>query len=543
MLARVALAQPADLVVRDARVHPLDGPPTEAVAVRAGRIVYVGPNSGVGAFVGPGTRVLSLPGRMVLPAFHDCHVHPLEGGVELGRLLLESSATSPRVWLDQLAAYAREHPEKRWIVGGGWANPVFPEGNPSRKLLDAVVSDRPVYLVTADGHSAWLNSAALAAAGITRQTSDPPGGRIEREPDGTPGGTLRESALELVSAHLPPTTPEERQEGLRRALALAHGFGITTLHEAHARDEADLAAYAALEARGQLKARIIAGLPTEPGQGAGQVHGLLALRKRYLSRRLRPTAAKIFADGVIESRTAALLKPYRDGTSGLLNFPPEELTELVVALDRAGFQIHVHAIGDRAVRLTLDALEQARQSNGWRDARHHLAHLEIVHPEDLPRFASLEVGATIQPLWAQRDSYIRELSEPFLDAERNARLYPLAALARHARLAGGSDWSVSSLNPLQAIEVALTRRGPDEPAGEPWLPEQRLDLDTALRAYTVGGAHASFQENETGTLTVGKAGDLIVLERDLYLVEPSEIGSVKVLRTFFEGEEVYTASP
>lgn len=539
----MALAQPADLVVRDARVHPLDGPPTEAVAVRAGRIVYVGPNSGVGAFVGAGTRVLSLPGRMVLPAFHDCHVHPLEGGVELGRLLLESSATSPRVWLDQLAAYAREHPEKRWIVGGGWANPVFPEGNPSRKLLDAVVSDRPVYLVTADGHSAWLNSAALAAAGITRQTSDPPGGRIEREPDGTPGGTLRESALELVSAHLPPTTPEERQEGLRRALALAHGFGITTLHEAHARDEADLAAYAALEARGQLKARIIAGLPTEPGQGAGQVHGLLALRKRYLSRRLRPTAAKIFADGVIESRTAALLKPYRDGTSGLLNFPPEELTELVVALDRAGFQIHVHAIGDRAVRLTLDALEQARQSNGWRDARHHLAHLEIVHPEDLPRFASLEVGATIQPLWAQRDSYIRELSEPFLDAERNARLYPLAALARHARLAGGSDWSVSSLNPLQAIEVALTRRGPDEPAGEPWLPEQRLDLDTALRAYTVGGAHASFQENETGTLTVGKAGDLIVLERDLYLVEPSEIGSVKVLRTFFEGEEVYTASP
>lgn len=539
----MALAQPADLVLRDARVYPLDGPPTEAVAVRAGRIVYVGPNSGVEAFTGPRTRVVSLPGRMVLPAFHDCHVHPLEGGVELGRLLLDSAATSPQVWLDRLAAYAREHPEKRWIVGGGWANPVFPEGNPGRKLLDAVVSDRPVYLVTADGHSAWLNSAALAAAGITRETSDPPGGRIEREKDGTPAGTLRENALALVAPHLPPTTPEERQEGLRKALAMAHSFGITTLHEAHARDEADLAAYAALEARGELRARIIAGLHTEPGRGAGQVHELIALRKRFLGRLLRPTAAKIFADGVIESRTAALLEPYRDGTSGMLNFPPDELTPLVVALDRAGFQVHVHAIGDRAVRLTLDALEQARQVNGRRDARHHLAHLELVHPDDLPRFASLEVGATVQPLWAQRDSYIRELSEPFLDAERNARLYPLASLARHARLAGGSDWSVSSLNPLQAIEVALTRRGPDEPAGPPWLPEQRLDLDTALRAYTVGGAYASFQENETGTLTVGKAGDLIVLERDLYQVEPWEIGSVKVLRTFFEGQEVYSASP
>lgn len=536
LLVRAAVGQPADLVLRDAHVYPLDGPRTEAVAVRGGRIVYVGPNEGMTPFVGEHTRVLSLPGRMVLPAFHDCHVHPAEGGVELGRLLLDSSATDPAQWLASLKQYAREHPHQQWIVGSGWANPLFEGGSPDKALLDSVVSDRPVFLASADGHSAWCNSAALEAAGITPETPDPVGGRIERQPM----GTLRESAIELVQKFVPEPSLEERVAGARRAVQLANSFGITTLHDAHAR-EGELQAYQALERQGELTARVIAALHTSPGAGTRQVAAMVQLRRKYLSPLLRPIAAKIFADGVIESRTAALLEPYQDGTRGILNFPPEELTPLVVALDKAGFQVHVHAIGDRAVRVSLDALEEARRVNGPRDARHHLAHLELVHPDDLPRFAALDVGATIQPLWAYHDSYIADLTEPYLDPERNGRLYPLKWLSQNARLAGGSDWTVSSMNPLLAMQVAVTRRGPEEGPGPPWLPDQVLDLDTVLRAYTVGGAYRSFQEDETGTLTVGKSADLVVLDRDLYELPAWQIGQAHVLWTFFQGRPVYTA--
>lgn len=511
----------------------MDGPVTEAVAVRDGRIVYVGPNAGLGPYQNRQTRVLSLPGRMVLPAFHDCHVHPAEGGVELGRLVLDSGASSPREWLDALGAYAQKHPDKKWIVGSGWANPLFQGGSPDKALLDGVVNDRPVFLASADGHSAWVNSAALQAAGIDASTPDPEGGRIEKNPM----GTLRESAIELVSRHVPEATPEEREEGARKAIELAHRFGITTLHDAHAR-ERELQAYRSLERKGELTARIIAALHTTPGRGVAQVPELEALREKYLSELVRPTAAKIFADGVVESRTAALLKPYRDGTLGILTFPPEELTPLVVALDKAGFQVHVHAIGDRAVRVTLDAFEQ---TDTGRDARHHMAHLELVHPDDLSRLRKLKVGATIQPLWAFCDPYISELTLPYLDEERNGRLYPLKWLADNAELAAGSDWTVSSLNPLEAIEVAVTRRGPTEGPGEAWLPEQRLDLETVLKAYTVGGAYRSFQENETGTLTPGKSADLVVLEKDLFSVPPHEIGRTRILWTFFRGRPVYRA--
>lgn len=514
----------------------MDAAPTEALAVREGRIVYVGPNAGLAPFLDERTRILSLPGRMVLPAFHDCHVHPAEGGVELGRLLLDSGAQSPQEWLDALKAYALKHPEKKWIVGSGWANPLFQGGSPDKALLDAVVSDRPVFLASADGHSAWCNSLALKLAGISKDTPDPEGGRIERNPE----GTLRESAIELVGKLVPEPTREEREEGARRAIDLAHRFGITTLHDAHAR-EGELRAYADLEQKGELSARIIAALHTTPGLGSTQVPAMVALRQKYASELVRPIAAKIFADGVVESRTAALLEPYKDGTRGILNFPPEELTPLVVALDKAGFQVHVHAIGDRAVRVALDAFEQARRRNGARDARHHIAHLELVHPDDLPRFRQLDVGATIQPLWAFCDPYIRDLTLPILDTERTRRLYPLASLAENARLAGGSDWTVSSMNPLEAMQVAVTRRGPEEGPGEPFLPDQRLDLKTVLEAYTVGGAYRSFQEYETGTLSVGKSADLVVLERDLFQISPHEIGKTRVLWTFFRGRPVYHA--
>ena len=535
----------ADLVLTGGAVYTVDGPRSwaQAVAIAGGRIAFVGSDAAVKPWIGPRTRVRDLAGRMVLPAFHDAHVHPVSGGVEALECDLNGAA-SPEEVLEKVRRYAAGHPAAPWIRGGGWELTLFPDGNPTKAMLDAAVPDRPAYLTAADGHSVWVNSKALALAGVTKGTADPPHGRIERDPKtGEPSGTLREDAADLVGRLLPRRSPKENVEGLREAIRIANGFGLTSLVEASASEE-ELEAYRALEAGGELTARVLVSLTCETARGLAEIPRLKALRSKYAGRRLRATAVKIFADGVLETRTAAVLEPYVGfpGDLGKANLMPEAFPPLAVALDREGFQIHVHAIGDRAIRMALDALEAARAANGARDARHHLAHIELIDPADIPRFRRLGVVANFQPFWANGDEYLTKLTEPRLGPARSRWLYPIASVfASGAAVAFGSDWSVSSMNPLDGIEVAVTRRQPSEGPGPAWLPEERVALPDAIAAYTIRGAYLAFSEKETGSIETGKSADLIVLDRNLFEIPPSRIHETKVLWTLLEGKEVWRA--
>jgi predicted amidohydrolase YtcJ len=534
---------PADLILRNGVVYTLAAARTwaEAVAIAQGRIVYVGPESGIGPWVGSHTAVINLQRKMVLPGFHDSHVHPLSGGIGLGECYLSDLTTQDQI-LEAVRHCAEQNPQKEWVRGGRWDLSIFPNANPHKSLLDKIVPGRPVYLEAADGHSAWVNSRALELAGITKQTLDPPHGRIERDPEtGEPTGTLREYAMSLISEHLPDYTAEDGLKGLRRGLEMAARFGITSIQDAAA-DEGVLKAYAELDRRGELTVRAVAAMLADPDKGVAQIPRLLELKRDYHGHRLRANAVKIMLDGVIEAHTAALLDPYvgSSGNRGKANWEPAALNRLVSALDAEGFQIHVHAIGDRAVRMALDAFEHARAANGSRDSRHHIAHLELINPQDLPRFRRLGVIANFQPLWAYPDPYITKLTYPVLGPERSRWIYPIGSLVKTgATVACGSDWPVTSMNPVEAMQVAVTRVGLTEGPGAAWIPEELVDLPTIVSSYTINGAYVNFQETEAGSIEVGKAADLVVLDRNLFDIPAHEIHRAKVWLTLLEGKEVY----
>jgi predicted amidohydrolase YtcJ len=535
----------ADLILRHGAVYTMNAARSwvESVAVADGRIIYAGPDAGVNSLAGPSTKILDLGGRMVLPGFHDSHVHLMEGGVDMGLCNLKDVAT-PQAVLAEIRKYAAAHATQAWVTGSGWDLPVFPDGIPRKEQLDEAVSDRPAYMESADGHSGWANSKALELASITKDTPDPAGGRIERDPvTKQPSGTLRESARELVTAKIPPMTAAENTAGLKRAVEFANSLGITSVQEADASDEI-LNAYWALDTQGQLAVRAVAALRTDPRKGDDQVAGLIERRAKFNGKRLRATSVKIFADGVIETGTAALLEPYlnRGDSQGELNFEPGRLAALVTRLDREGFQVHIHAIGDRAIRVSLDAHEAAQKANGRRDARHHIAHLELIEPEDIPRFRDLGVIANFQPLWAFADPYVRNLTLVPLGPKRSRWIYPISSVLKTgAMMAAGSDWPVTSLNPLEAIQVAVTRRGPTEPEGSAFIPEEKIDLSAVLAAYTINGAYLNHEEKENGSIETGKAADLIVLDRDLFKIPPEKIHEAKVVLTLLDGKEVFRA--
>ena len=544
--AAVAKAVPperADVVFRGGAVYTVDAARSwaESVAVREGRIVYVGTDAGLAPWIGPQTRRIDLQGKMLLPGFHDSHVHLVGGGIELGECDLNGLATLDQV-LAAVREFAKRHPEKKWIRGGGWPL-TLSGGNPHKELLDKIVPDRPVLLDAFDGHSSWCNSRALEIAGITKDTPDPVRGRIERDPKtGEPTGTLREAAARLVIIKTPPYPHEEFVIGLRRGLEVASRFGITSVQEASVTDQ-HLNALAELDKSGELTVRTVAAIRFDPAKGMSQIPQFVEWRKKYQGKRLRATAVKIFEDGVIESRTAALLKPYLGGEQearGWLNLEPEVLNPLAAELDRLGFQIHVHAIGDRAIQSTLDALEFARARNGHRDSRHHIAHIQLFDPPDIARFRRLGVVANFQPYWLWADPYIVDMTIPILGPERSRYLYPIRSIANTgAVIACGSDWTVSTMNPLEAIQVAITRRGPEQAPGPAWIPEEVVDLPLMLAGYTINGAYVNFEEQETGSIEVGKAADLIVLDRNLFEIPVHEIRHVKVLLTLLEGKEVF----
>lgn len=536
-----------DLVLSGGRVLTMDAarPAAEAVAVRAGRIVAIGTASEINAHVGPRTRRIELAGRTLLPSFQDAHVHPVMAGINLTRCPLHDLPATAQAYLETIKTYADSHPELSWIVGDGWYMEAFPGGLPTRQALDAVVPDRPAYFANRDGHDAWVNSKTLQVAGIDRDTPDPAGGRIERDEHGEATGTLHEGAMEIPRRVMPPATTEDLVRGLELAQIYLHRYGITAWQDAWVTAE-DFAAYRLLAERGGLTARATACHWWDREKSGEQIDEFIERRRIGEIGRLRSNTVKIMADGVVENYSAAMLHPYLDEDGrpttnrGLSFVDPAQLKTHVTRLDREGFQIHFHALGDRAVRESLDAIESARQANGPSDGRHHLAHLQVVDPADYGRFRELDVTANIQPYWACHDPQMDNLTLPFLEPERAALQYPFRALQQAgARLAGGSDWTVSTPNVMAEVEVAVTRLSPEHRDAQPFQLGQALDLETALRAFTIGSAWVNHLDADTGTIAVGKLADLVVLDRDLVNAEAGPLGDVRVLLTLIEGVAVH----
>ncbi|WP_447587628.1 amidohydrolase [Microbacterium lacticum] len=524
-----------------------------SVAVKDGRILAVSPGD-LTDLVGPSTEVVDLQGRMLVPGFQDAHVHPVWGGLDMLRCDLAEYATADE-YLDAIARYVDAHPDDEWILGGGWQMSAFPGGTPTAAALDAVTGDRPAFFPNRDGHGAWVNSAALRLAGIDRDTPDPADGRIERDADGAPSGMLHEGAMSLVNRLLPDEPLERLTEALLVGQRYLHSFGITAWQDAIVGSYGDAGdpgpAYLRAAADGTLTARVVGAIWWDRTAGLEQIPSILERRERYGGGRFAATSVKIMQDGVAENFTASMLEPYCDGhghftdNSGISFVAPEILNEAVPILDAEGFQVHFHAIGDRAVRECLDAVEHAIARNGRGDNRHHIAHIQVVHPEDVPRFRELGVAANMQSLWATYEPQMVELTLPFLGEPRSAWQYPFGDLLRAgAVLAAGSDWSVSTPDPLAAIHTAVNRKaapGHEEGEYDAFLPEQAIDLATSLTAYTAGSAWVNHLDRVTGTIEVGKFADLAILDRDPFAGPSDEIGATRVLQTFVEGERVYAA--
>ncbi len=537
----------ADLVLQGGRIATMDPARSwaRALAVRDGRIAAVGTDDSVRPHVGPRTRVIELRGRTVTPGFQDAHVHPVHGGRYLLRCSLHDELEAS-AYTRIIADYASANPDASWIRGGGWYMAAFPGGAPRREDLDQLVSDRPAFLTSRDGHSVWVNSRALEVAGITAATPDPSDGRIERDEDGTPSGTLHEGAMALAERWVPDDTPGELEAALRLGQEHLHRLGITAWQDAIIQPDEEEVAYVALASRGELTGRVVGSLWWDRHRGAEQIEELIERRRATSIGRYKATSVKLMMDGVLENFTGAMLEPYGDGQGGatdnrgLLQIDPGGLASWVPQLDALGFQPHFHAIGDRAVRASLDAVEAARRANGPSDTRPHIAHIQVIHPDDIARFRQLDVAANAQPLWASHDDQMDVLTIPFI-GDRWHWQYPFRSLrAAGAVLAMGSDWSVSSANPLWEIQIAVERKAPESNGKDRdvFLPEERIDLIDAVAAFTSGSAYVNHLD-ETGSLEVGKLADLAILDRDLFDRGAGAIGEAQVVGTFVEGAAVY----
>ncbi len=547
----------AELLFTGAAVFTGTGRPIHdhAVAVTAGRIVAVVPDGEAADFVDEATRVIRLDGALLSPGFQDAHVHPIGAGVELLMCNL-SEAVDAADAVATVKAYADAHPDEAWIIGGGWSMDHFPGGAPVRTLLDEVVPDRPVLLMSRDHHSAWANTAAIMLAGLDASTPDPADGRLEREADGFPAGTFHEGAEHLFRDVRPQISDDFAYAGLLRAQEELLALGITGWQDAFVGgglsgiQDVD-AVYRRALAEGTLRAHVVGAQWWERDGGLEQVEEMKARRDAVAALggtcRYELGTTKIMVDGVAENQTAAMLTPYRDShghdtdNSGLSFIDPAKLRDIVTSLDAAGFQVHFHALGDRAVREALDAVAAAREANGPSDGRHHLAHLQVVTEAETARFAELDAVANLQALWATHEDQIDELTLPFLQDGQEARQYPFGDLVRDgARLAAGSDWPVSSADPLDAIHIAVNRVAPGIDAEPLGGAHQRLDLATAMAAYTSGTAYVNHRDHDTGHVREGYLANLVVLDPDPFSLPQDEIHRSTVASTWIEGELVYS---
>ena len=542
----------ADLVVLGAQLHLPEPTRSTALAVRGGRIAAVGADDELRALIGPGTEVLEAEGAAVLPGFHDGHVHAQAGGLRRRGCDL-SPVHSAEEYRAIIAAHAAEH-EDEWLVGSGWYGDAYPGGLPTARQLDAIVGERKAVLTSHDAHGVWASSAALRAAGIDRTTPDPPAGRIHRDADGEPTGVLFDAAGELVTRLLPRPGRAELERSLLEAQEHLLSLGVTAWHDAILGEYLTIAdptpAYAAAIASGELRARVSGSLWWPPDAGSEHLPELLERLAAVRATGMPVPSVKIMQDGICENCTAAMLGPYAGiapPTCGESVVPPEELARITTALDALGIGVHFHAIGDRAVRECLDAVEAARRANGD-GPRHQLAHLDVVDPADVPRFAVLGATANFQPLWARDDQEILERKYPLLGPERARQHFPIGALHRSgAHLAFGSDWPVTSPDPLWGLHSACTRTAPaadahalNPEARRPSRPEQRIDVATAIRAYTLGPAEAVGLDDRLGRLEVGMLADLVELTGPID--GPDDFDRVRVRRTRIGGEAVHEAA-
>lgn len=532
---------PARIVFVNGKVFMADAARSwaRAVAVEEGRIVAVGNEGDVETFASR-AEVVDLEGRLLTPGFTDAHVHPHHGGEKLlGCNLLDAHSRDDAAAI--VADYAASHPGDGWIRGGGWSQDWFPRACPSAAELDAVVGDRPVFLGNRDGHGGWASSAALRMAGVTSSTPDPADGRIERLDDGSPQGTLHEGAMALVEAAMPAPTAAEVEAFLRAGQDHLLSFGITGWMDAWVDDQLHRA-YRSLAGRGELIGSVVAALWWDRSGGIDQVERIQEW-SREGAPGYRPTAVKLMLDGVVENFTAAMLAPYDQvGGHGIEMIEPAELKEIVTRLDALGFQCHFHAVGDAAVRNGLDAVEAARMANGWSRARHSISHLQVVHPDDIPRFHRLGVSANIQPLWACEDGYQAELTQPFLGPERTAWQYPFASLVgAGATLAGGSDWSVSTCDVMEQVHVAVNRVPAGDLSHPPLIREERIDPVTALGAFTAGSAWHNHEDHRRGSIVVGNVADLVVLDRDPFV--DGSFGETEVAMVMAGGDWAHRKEP
>jgi predicted amidohydrolase YtcJ len=430
-----------------------------------------------------------------------------------------------------------------WVLGARWPLAAFKDGRPPIAWLDRIFSGRPAYFVDSFGHSAWVSSRALEIAGIDRNTPNPPQGVIERDPQtGQAVGVLRDAAMELVAKHLPKPGRAELASALKTGLAEARRFGITAYIEPGL-SEIYLEAYRDADTAGKLTARVLGSLSPiawRAGKFGNDIYDLVNNRSKYRGKYFNTDSVKVYVDGVIETRTSFMLQPYSGGGNFAPFYQPEELDALYQKLDSMGLQIHTHAIGDAAIRVALDAYEHARQINGPSDNRHQIVHLQLIDDADIPRFADLGVAANFQCAWCYPDEYI-DVAVDIVGRERVDRFYPVASIQRSGGLiVGGSDWDVSSLNPLDAIETAVTRQDPTGNVGTVLGTDEQIDVKSALEMYTRNAAYIMRLENVSGTLAVGKRADLIVIDRDLFGIPVTEINEARVLQTLMDGVEVYT---
>jgi len=549
---------PADRILTGGRIWTADDarPWAEAVAIRADRIVYVGDAAGAKALRGPKTEVVELAGRLVTPGFNDSHIHIGEGALSLEQVDLIEEQSLAAVQ-EKIKDFAAKNPKSAWVLGRGWLYGSFPGGLPTKEQLDAAVGDRPAYMTCYDGHSGWANSKALAVAGITKDTKDPENGIIVRDPKtGEATGALKESANALLSKVIPQPQGEARYALVLQALALLNSQGLTSVQDAGGllgggilgRDDSpgDIELFDRAKREGKLSVRITASAVMEQGNVEQTLAAARKAHERWNDAQLRVTAVKGFVDGVIEAHTAAMLSPYSDDPSfglGLPNWDPEALKAAVVVVDKAGFQVYLHAIGDRGVRMALDAHEAALAQNGPKDRRGRIEHIETIQAVDIPRFQSLGVIASMQPLHANPDQNNFNVWSRNAGPDRASRAWVWHRIeASGGRLAFGSDWPVVTSDVFRGLYCATTRKTREGTPPGGWLPELKVSLADALKHYTIDGAYASFEEKEKGSISLGKRADLIVLSEDLFKVPPEAILKTKVLLTLMDGRPVYRSA-
>ena len=518
----------------------------DSILVKEGIIQLVGSQADVLEKADESTKIIDLQGKMMMPSFHDAHAHPIWNGMDFLQCSLFDLLSINDIQERIRDCLEEDHAKNSgWVVGAGLNAGLFPAANPNKSLFDEVSKDIPIYIEMSDGHNALVNTKALELAGINKETKDPFKGIIERDPvTGEPSGTLREpSAMNLVADVLPTETPELRLNGLLYAQNLASSFGITSMIDA-AVNEAYLISFRDLAERGELNLRITACIEYGRQHYVQEISGFEDIYKRrseFQHARINSNCVKIFIDGVLEGQTGAILEPYLDsGSYGQLYFTQDELNNAIARFDANDTQVMTHAIGDRAVRSVLDAYQHAIKTNGIKDNKHHISHLQLIHENDIPRFSELNISANFQAAWALPDEWITEINIPELGIERVNRMYPIRSIHdAGGTIVGGSDWAVTTMNPLIAIETAVTRQDPSNRVEGTLNENERMDLTEMLKAYTINAAEVMHQGHLTGSIEIGKFADLIILEKNLYKIPHNEIGEVRVIETVLEGNTVF----